>query len=160
MASGAGDAHLDAVLAGTSAAADRASSCASPRSRCGTSPTARIRRVMRLTDRDSVRVGDDARDVGRRRPAPARGRACAKNSMLPSAPRNGDVDQRAHTEPERVEPGDDLAQHRVVHDRVAHDAALADPRPARLELRLHEQHELGVGGGRARAGSARPCATR
>ena len=74
-------------------------------------------------------------------------RACARNSTLPSAPRNGDGIDRASTpSPRVVEPADDFAQHRRVHLRIAHDAAPADPRPARLELRLHQQHEVGVGG--------------
>ena len=55
--------------------------------------------------------------------------------------------ERAHAEAERVERADDLAQHRAVHDRVADDAALADVLAAGLELRLHQQHELGIGGG-------------
>ena len=32
-----------------------------------------------------------------------------------------------------------------MHVGIAHDAALADAGPARLELRLHQQHEVGVG---------------
>ena len=56
--------------------------------------------------------------------------------------------------------GHDLLQHRRVHDRVAHDAALADAGPARFELRLHQQHEISVGGRELAADSGRPCATR
>ena len=80
--------------------------------------------------------------------------------MLPSAPRNGDATSDRDTEPERVERTDDLAQHRVVHHRVAHDATLADALAAGLELRLHEQHELGVGGGEREQVRARPSAAR
>ena len=67
--------------------------------------------------------------------------------MLPSAPRNGDGDQRAHTEAERAERADHLTQHRPVHHGIAHDAALPDAGAPGFELRLHEQHELGIGGG-------------
>ena len=37
--------------------------------------------------------------------------------------------------------GRHLADYRTVHRRVAHDATLADPLAAGLELRLHQQHE-------------------
>ena len=87
-------------------------------------------------------------------------RAWTKNSMLPSAPRSGDVDDGAHAEPDAVERADNLVQHRVVHDRLAHDPTLADACAPGLELRLHEQHELGIVGGERAAGWARPCAAR
>ena len=89
------------------------------------------------------RVGDhSAMCVGIDRSEPPRVRT--KNSMLPSAPRNGDATTARTPSPRTPSAVDHLAQHRVVHHRVAHDAALADARPARLELRLHQQHELGV----------------
>ena len=56
-------------------------------------------------------------------------------------------DDRTDAEPGCVEAGDDFAQHRRVHHGVAHDAAPAEARPPRLELRLDEQHEVGIGVG-------------
>ena len=130
------------------AAAARASSCATPRSRCGTRPTARIAGLMRLdTGHVVVRGRPDRRssmsDVASTAAGP-RARVREELDVAVGAAQRR-RDHRAHTEPERVEPADDFAQHRVVHHRVAHDATLADARPARLELRLHEQHEVGIG---------------
>ena len=95
--------------------------------------------------------------VGDRRPAAAR-----VHEELDVAV--GAAQRRRHdggdTQPAVVEPGHDLAQHRRVHLGVAHDAAPSDPGPARLVLRLHEQHEVGGVGRQASAGSARRCAAR
>ena len=52
-------------------------------------------------------------------------------------------DQRAHAEPVLVEAADDFLDDDPPHLGIADDAALADTRPSRLELRLHEQDEVG-----------------
>ena len=67
--------------------------------------------------------------------------------MLPSAPRNGEVTNERTPSPSASNAPIDLAQDRSVHHGIAHDAALAHVVAAGLELRLHEQHELRLGGG-------------
>ena len=142
------------------AALRRASSSATGRSRCGTSPTRLIgARSRRGAHRGSwVRATTAAIGVAGHRRGPRR--ACTRNSTLPSAPAQRRRRDRVDTEARSVETGDDLVQHRGVHLGIAHDAPAADPGAAGLVLRLHEEHEVGGVGRRARRGSARPCATR
>ena len=91
----------------TSHAAVRcASSCATGRSRCGISPIVLADAPVAVTAAPGF--------GGRRRRAPpdatlaAPRRACARNSTLPSAPRNGDGITARTPSPAAVESGDDL----------------------------------------------------
>ena len=101
--------------------------------------------------RHRVRAHRIVEHLGRGRASPVLGGRARGTRRCRRRPCSGDATTRVDTEPVPVEPGDDLAQHRLVHRRVAHDAALADPGAARFELRLHEQHEVGVVGRSARA---------
>ena len=76
----------------------RASSCATPPIAVRDEPD-RARRRRAHARRPRARVGRRPASMSAgvdRRPRPRR--ACAKNSTLPSAPRSGDADQRAHAE--------------------------------------------------------------
>ena len=68
-----------------------------------------------------------------------------RNSTLPSAPRSGEAITSTTNSAGVAEAVAHLAEHGAVDVGIAHDAALADPGPSRLELRLHQQHEVAVG---------------
>ena len=70
--------------------------------------------------RACVRATASSRSAGAMVAGPRR--ACTRNSTLPSAPRSGDGTTPRTPRPARVEPGDDLAQHRRVHLGIADDA--------------------------------------
>ena len=132
-------------------------SCAAGRSRCGTRPTARVgafdaRRVVPATTRRAPRRVD-----GRpRRAARARGtRRCRRRraAATPSTAIDAEARRRRARRRPRAAPRACTAGSRTM-------PPLPDAGPARLELRLHEQHELGVGRGAARAARARRSAAR
>jgi hypothetical protein len=54
-------------------------------------------------------------------------------------------DERANTETAFLESAHDLAEHRLVYGRIAHDPAATDARSSGFELRLDQEHEITVG---------------
>ena len=88
-------------------------------------------------------------------------RQWTRNSTLPSAPRSGDAMTR-----DRHEPGRRRARRTTSSSTARWTAGsrTTPPRPtalaSRLELRLHQQHEVGVGGRAPRAAPARTRAQR
>ena len=94
--------------------------------------------------RHSVRVGDDAGDRGRRRDPPDRGARARRTRCCRR--RRATATSRAHRTPRPRPPSASTTSRSTASctDGVAHDAALAEPGAARFELRLHQQHELGV----------------
>ena len=106
-----------------------------------------MRRVSRAHVR---RLGQRAQRCRAAIGAPSR-RPCTRNSRFPSAPRSGDAITSTTTSPVLGQPVDAPRRaRRGARSGSRDDAALADLRPSRLELRLHEQHEVAVGGRAAR----------
>ena len=120
-----------------------ARSAAAARSWCGTSPTRASRPARR-------RPPAASRTTRRGRPSSTRpGRApvgAARGTRRCRRRRAGATTMARHdASPAPPRPAPTSSSTARVHLGVADDPALADPRPARLELRLHQQHEVGVG---------------
>ena len=125
---------------GVTSSAARSRARAPPAVRCGTSPTAR----SSWWRRDRARRQRERRRC--RHAAPGRRRA-TRNSTLPSAPRSGDAHHVDHdAAPASARPSATSREHLDgARPGRARSPPLPDPGPARLELRLHQQHEIAVG---------------
>ena len=117
-----------------------------PRSRWRHEPDGAERHSPAPTALDAVGRRDARRRARRRRAErPCRGRERTRNSTLPSAPRSGDGITSVDDQPGAARPSRDLAEHGGVHV----GSRTTPPLPTRarpgLELRLHQQHQVGVG---------------